>query len=139
MTHNIQQYSLPESVFNHVDENNIAVLVHCFYDRVMQDKILQPVFGKYISDDAWPEHLKTMCDFWSNVLLRTHRYSGRPMPAHFKISEIAPAHFSEWLTLFGQTCFDVFDAEIAEAIYQRAENIAESFRLGLNYAGRDGF
>ena len=132
-------YQLPDTPYNFVDEDKIQTLVYCFYDRVMQDPALQLVFDNYIPTDDWPAHLETMCDFWSNVLLRTHRYQGRPMPAHFKINELCPGHFTDWLTLFGKTCYDIFNAEIAEAIYRRAELIADSFKQGLKYAGRPGF
>jgi hemoglobin len=74
-----------------------------------------------------------MCDFWSSVMLTTGRYKGRPIPAHVKIAEIAPKHFTDWLTLFEATARELFTPELAMAFVDKAKRIAESLKLGLAF------
>lgn len=116
-----------------VDEAAIRRLVFGFYDSVRQDALLSPVFSREIAPDAWPLHLEKMCDFWSNVLLKTHRYDGRPMPAHLRLPDISDAHFSRWLSLFRETAGRVLPPEGAAEAISHAERIARSFRMGIAF------
>jgi hemoglobin len=74
-----------------------------------------------------------MCDFWSSVMLTTGKYKGRPIPAHVKITEIAPGHFDEWLALFEVTANELFTPTLAAAFVDKAKRIAESLKLGLAF------
>lgn len=60
-----------------VTEDTIRRLVETFYDRVLRDGELGPIFHRALSH-RWNEHLALMVDFWSSVALRTGRYQGKP-------------------------------------------------------------
>lgn len=117
-----------------VDEDQIRTLVTTFYARVRDDQVIGPVFAREIEPDRWPRHLDTMCAFWSSVLLRTHRYDGRPLPAHVRLQGLSTEHFERWLSLFAATAADVLAPESAALAVERAERIAHSFRLGIAFA-----
>jgi len=117
-------------------ESQIEDLVATFYARIRRDTELGPIFTRVIGDD-WGPHLKTMCSFWSSVMLTSGRYKGRPIPAHIKISEIEPQHFARWLKLFTKTAHDLFEAPLAEAFIDRAQRIAESFKLAFAFHAKD--
>lgn len=59
-------------------EAEIRDMVHTFYGKARADDALGPVFNGMVHD--WDEHLATLSDFWSAVLLGTRRFSGMPMP-----------------------------------------------------------
>jgi hemoglobin len=88
-----------------VDEPMIRRLVDTFYDRVVADAVLGPVFRARVAD--WPVHLARMYDFWSAVVLQTGRYAGRPLERHRAIDELEPAHFARWVALWSETVRDV--------------------------------
>ena len=117
-------------------EGQIEDLVATFYARIHQDPDLGPIFERVIGQD-WTLHLKTMCDFWSSVMLTSGRYKGRPIPAHIKIGEIEPRHFVRWLELFAATARDLFAPGLAEAFIERAKRIAESFKLAFAFHSPD--
>ncbi|MCX5520195.1 group III truncated hemoglobin [Kaistia defluvii] len=111
-----------------VNEASIQNLVHTFYDRVRQDPLIGPVFEAQVDD--WPEHLEKLCAFWSNVVLRTGRYQGRPMQKHLRLP-IEAAHFDRWLQLFRTTASEIMPPGSAAIFIDRANRIADSFELGI--------
>lgn len=113
-------------------EGQIEDLVATFYARIHKDPDLGPIFRRVIGQD-WTPHLKTMCEFWSSVMLTSGRYKGRPIPAHIKIGDIEPRHFALWLELFSATARELFVPALAEAFIERAKRIAESFKLAFAF------
>lgn len=107
----------------------IRQLVVTFYDRVLQDPELGPIFHQALSG-RWNEHLALMVDFWSSIALRTARYSGKPQAAHFGLP-LTPELFNRWLQLFEETAREIFEPEAAEFFIIRAQRIAESLQIGL--------
>ena len=114
-----------------IDDAMIHRLVHGFYDRIRTDPVLGPIFEREIDD--WDPHLAKMCDFWSSVVLMTKRYDGRPVPAHVKIPGLDHAHFEHWLELFRATARDLCPPAAADLFIDRAERIAQSLRLSLDF------
>jgi hemoglobin len=114
-----------------VTEDMVRALVHGFYDRVRIDPVLGPIFEREIED--WAPHLAKMCDFWSSVVLMTRRYDGRPVPAHIKIAGLDHPHFALWLELFGRTARDLCPPAAAAIFIDRAERIAQSLQLSLDF------
>ncbi len=114
-----------------VDEAMIKSLVDEFYARIRADDVLGPIFTREISD--WEPHLAKMYNFWSSVVLMTKRYDGRPVPAHVKIEGLDHPHFEHWLALFEKTARDVCPPEAAALFIDRANRIAQSLRLSLDF------
>lgn len=111
-------------------EAMMETLVREFYGRARKDARLGPIFEERLAG-RWEEHIATLTDFWSQIGLRTGRYSGRPLPAHAALG-LDPAHFATWLALFEATARDVLPPDGAAFFISRAHRIAESFQLGLN-------
>lgn len=113
-----------------IDETFISDLVETFYSRVRADHRLGPVFDGAIED--WDEHLPKMKDFWSSVAMNSGRYSGKPVPAHQKLSKVEAADFAIWLGLFEETVRDLAPSpEVVPYFMERARRIAESLKLAM--------
>ncbi|MFZ1467593.1 MAG: group III truncated hemoglobin [Paracoccaceae bacterium] len=118
-----------------LDDAVLTRLVHGFYDRVRADPLLGPVFADHITD--WGPHLDRMVQFWSSVALMTGRYHGAPMPKHMPLP-VDGQHFDRWLDLFRQTAHDVCRPEGAAWVIDRAERIAGSIQMNIEYARAQG-
>ena len=116
-----------------LSEEAVRRLVDRFYARVRRDAVLGPVFARALGedDDAWEAHLARLHDFWSSVMLTSGRYHRDPFSAHLRLPDLAPGMFDRWLALFGETCAEVFEPEVAAAFGNRAGRIARSLRMGL--------
>ena len=112
-----------------LSEAMIQRLVEAFYERVLRDPELGPVFRAALSQ-RWDEHLQTMVAFWSSVALRTGRYSGKPHVAHAHLP-LTTDLFERWLRLFEVTAEDVCGPDAAAFFVDRAHRIAESLQIGL--------
>lgn len=115
-----------------IDEASIEKLVHAFYGKIRLDPVLGPIFRDVIGAD-WDAHLGRMCDFWSSVAMMTGRYKGTPVPAHQRLADLAPEHFTHWLALWRRTAAECCPAETAEIYIDRAERIAKSLQFALFY------
>jgi hemoglobin len=113
-----------------VSEEGIGLLVDHFYAKLRVDPVLGPVFEGVVRG-KWGAHLETMRNFWSSVMLTSGRYKGAPVPAHFRVKGIEPQMFDRWLRLFGETCDELFEYEVAETFRTKASRIAESLKLTL--------
>jgi hemoglobin len=115
-----------------ISEDGIHRLVDDFYAKVRGDADLGPIFARALPGD-WEPHLATMRAFWSSVMLTSGRYKGNPVVVHQRVGGIEPQLFDRWLTLFDETCGELFDSELQEALRAKAERIAESLKLALFY------
>lgn len=115
-----------------ITESDIAKLVPAFYDRIRKDAVLGPIFNDAIRD--WPHHLDKLQAFWSSVLLTSGRYKGQPMVAHVRHEQhMNPENFARWLELWSRTCGDLLAPEAAEVFRAKADRIAESLQLGVQF------
>jgi hemoglobin len=115
-----------------IGEDLIRAVVFEFYRRARRDDRLGPVFEAHVGD--WDTHLARMTDFWSAALLRTGRYSGRPVERHREIDGLSVGHFDRWVELFKETVCDLCPPREAEAFLVRARRMREGMTkvLGLD-------
>lgn len=113
-----------------VDRTFIGKLVRAFYARVRADDRLGPIFAGEITGD-WEPHLEKMTDFWCSVVLKNGAYSGRPVPAHLKLSQVREKDFDIWLGHFRATAAELCPPEVADVFVDRAERIARSLKLAM--------
>jgi hemoglobin len=113
-----------------IDEAMIRDLVHAFYARVREDRVLGPIFDRAIGE-TWDTHLAKLCDFWSSVMLATGRFQGRPMQVHNRLPDIRTEHFGRWLALFADTARQVCPPAAAALFVERATMIGRSLELGV--------
>lgn len=109
-------------------EAEVAALVHSFYARVRQDKVLGPIFESHIHD--WDHHLAKLVDFWSSILRRTGRFSGAPMPKHAALPGLSAALFERWLWLFRENAAAQPNQAMGGQACAMAERIAQSLWMG---------
>ena len=115
-----------------ITEDDIAKLVPAFYARVRDDAVLGPVFNGAIDD--WPHHLDKLQAFWSSVLLTSGRYKGQPMVAHVRHEQHMTAeNFARWLGLWRRTTADLLAPDVAAVFQEKADRIAESLQLGVQF------
>lgn len=131
---------IPHADAEGITEAMIREVVVEFYRRAQRDDQLGPVFEAYIED--WDYHLGRMTDFWSAALLRTGRYSGRPVEQHRSIAGLSYEHFGRWIELFEATVGDLCPPQQARAFIVRAlrmrEGMTKSLRLGAGAAVNRG-
>lgn len=114
----------------------LAELVSLFYAKVRADSLIGPLFNEAVDD--WPLHLQRLTDFWSSVMTGSGRFKGNPMAVHLQHADaIRPEMFIRWLDIWRATVKENFDDDAAQALINRAERIAESLQLGLQFR-RDG-
>lgn len=111
--------------FDVIDAETISVLVATFYATVREHPRLGEIFNRRL-DGRWDEHLAKMNLFWQSVLLKNASYSGRPVPAHQKQTELVSEDFTEWLKMFRSVAHDLFAPHLAQEIITYAERIAQS-------------
>ncbi len=116
------------SIAGNITEKEIATLVDRFYDGIRADERLGPLFDAAIED--WDQHLQIMRDFWSAALLRTSRYHGCVMSAHFRLP-IAAEDFDRWLLLFRPAAAETLTPAAAEEALTIAEGITMMLRQSM--------
>jgi len=116
-----------------LDAERIGLVVRDFYGTARLDPLLGPIFDGAIPAEDWPRHLATIEAFWSALLLGTTGYDGRPMPKHLALPGLEDRHFARWLELFAAASARHCSPEAAALFVDRAERIAQSFRLGLAF------
>ncbi len=109
-------------------EEEVARLVHDFYDRVRQDETLGPIFEANVGD--WDRHLAKLVDFWSSILLRTGRFTGAPMPKHAALPGLTAELFQRWLALFREVAAAQPNQAMGAQACVMAQRIAQSLWLG---------
>ncbi|MGV2496836.1 group III truncated hemoglobin [Pelagerythrobacter aerophilus] len=115
-----------------ITEDDINRLVPEFYARVRRDALLGPIFNGAIDD--WPHHLEKLKAFWSSVMLTSGRYKGNPMQAHVRHDTAMTGEaFERWLGLWRETTDDLLSPAAAAAFQDKADRIAESLQLGIQF------
>lgn len=114
-------------------DEDVKKFVDEFYDLVVQDDLLRPIFVDMAQVD-FDEHLPKMYMFWSSMLLGAGTYNGQPFPPHAALRQhLTPAHFTRWVELFQGTIDRLFQGQTAETAKLRAQSIAWIFqnKLGM--------
>lgn len=126
----------PHSDAQAITEDLIRAVVDEFYKRARLDEQLGPVFERHVH--SWETHLDRMTDFWSAALLRSGRYSGRPVDRHRLIQGLSEGHFARWIALFEATVRDLCPPAEADAFLTRALRMREAMTkvLGLREESR---
>lgn len=105
---------------------DIEKMVILFYEKVMADPMLGPVFNS-VKKMNWESHIPLMCDFWENILFFSGTYTGNPVNLHQHLHKVMPLsqqHFQQWNVLFVATVDELFSGKTALLAKQRALNIS---------------
>lgn len=99
-------------------KEDISLLVHDFYGKVLKDEELSLFF----KDLDFEIHIPNMIHFWSFALLNEPGYKTNVVEKHLHMP-LREAHFDRWLNLFNETIDEHFSGEIANQAKQRAQLI----------------
>lgn len=113
------------------NNNDIEIFVNSFYQKIMTNDLLSPIFNAKIPAGAWPAHLKKMYAFWNAILFSERGFEGNPMQKHLQLP-IDEAHFGQWLLLFRQTIDELYEGPKAEEAKQRAASIAQIMNFKIS-------
>ena len=116
---------------------DVELMVSSFYDNVMEDVMLAPIFISTTGIDMIKLHSR-MSDFWEDQLFGTSKYDGNPMmKVHIKLSERIAINgdlFDIWLNLFNSTVNSNFEGSRASLAKEQALNIATIMRVKMRMA-----
>ncbi|MFT4613340.1 MAG: hemoglobin [Bacteroidia bacterium] len=114
--------------------DNIEYFVDRFYERLLADAQLAPIFIDVAEIDL-AVHLPHIKDYWCKLLLGERSYQRHTMNIHRKLHgqrALQPNDFQRWLDLFKTTADTYFVGERAARAKQVASTIAANMEKGLS-------
>jgi hemoglobin len=118
---------------------NIERFVALFYERLLADEQLAPIFVDVAAIDL-DVHLPHIKDYWCKLLLGETGYRRHTMNIHRKLHGRRPLRaedFQRWLAFFTATVDDNFAGDRAERAKQIAAAIAANMQKTLPAASPD--
>jgi hemoglobin len=112
---------------------NIEFFVDRFYERLLADEQLAPIFVDVAGIDL-KVHLPHIKDYWCKLLLGDKRYQRHTMNIHRQLHGKRPLRtgdFQRWLAFFTTTVDAHFAGERAERAKQVAASIAANMEHSL--------
>ena len=112
---------------------NIEGFVDLFYQRLLADEQLAPIFVDVAAIDL-AVHLPHIKDYWCKLLLGETAYQRHTMNIHRQLHSkqaLQADDFYRWLDTFSRTVDDNFDGERALRAKQVAASIAANMQKGL--------
>jgi hemoglobin len=116
----------------------VAPLVDSFYDRVLSDPMLAPIFTDIAAIEL-DQHLLRIKAFWGRMLLHEPGYDRNMVAHHARIHarfSLQRYHYDHWLTLFHETVDAGFPGPRSEYARSLATTIARNLERHLNQYGR---
>lgn len=121
------------------DDAAVSALVDAFYERVLADPTLAPIFIDVAGVDL-NEHLPRIKSFWRKMLLSEPGYDRNMVAQHAGVHAhfpLQPQHYAQWLALFHETVDANFAGPGAEHAKTLATRIAHNLERNLDeYAQR---
>lgn len=114
---------------------NIADFIDRFYDKVLNDEILRPIFVDVANIDL-SQHLGHIRAYWQKLLLADDAYDRNTMEIHRQLDSrfpLQPEAFSRWLKLFIETAETSFSGPSTDKAIRIATNIAGNMEDRLFY------
>ncbi|MEZ5572692.1 MAG: group III truncated hemoglobin [Halioglobus sp.] len=108
---------------------NIEFFVDRFYERLLADEQLAPIFVNVAEIDL-AVHLPHIKDYWCKLLLGEKGYQRHTMNIHRQLHRKRPLKaedFQRWLTFFT----DTVDAHFAGVRAERAKQVAASIAANM--------
>jgi hemoglobin len=114
----------PEQIDSFVDR---------FYERVLADELLAPLFLDVAGIDL-PEHLPRIKAYWRKMLLGDPEYRRHMMRKHRELDaqqHLSPEHYARWLELFEQTLEKHHSGPVTDRARELARRVAGNMRWNL--------
>jgi hemoglobin len=113
---------------------NIAAFVEAFYERLLADPHLAPIFVDVANIDV-REHFPRIQAYWQKLLLGDSDYQRHTMNIHRQLHDkqaLQPSDFEQWLSYFIATAEEGFSGEKTERAKRIASSIAANMAKALN-------
>ena len=105
---------------------DLALLVRYFYDEMLQDQTLGPIFTEVARIDL-DTHLPHLVEFWHSMLFLTGAYKKNVMNMHFDLhrkTALEKKHFDLWLHYFTRAVKENFSGPRSDLALERATSIS---------------
>lgn len=115
--------------------SDIEKLVKIFYEKILADALLAPIFLKVANIDL-SQHLAIQYDFWESVLFQVGKYKRDTLAAHLELHQLHrlnATYFDRWLALFNETVDDFFEGKKATQAKERALTITAFIKTKINH------
>tara|TARA_R110002167_G_scaffold295135_1_gene499736 strand:+ start:1477 stop:1869 length:393 start_codon:yes stop_codon:yes gene_type:complete len=112
---------------------NIAVFVEAFYERLLADPHLAPIFIDVANIDV-REHFPRIQAYWQKLLLGDSGYQRHTMNIHRQLHDkqnLQLSDFNLWLDYFIETADEHFSGAKTERAKRIAETIAGNMSTSL--------
>ncbi len=113
--------------------NDIARFVNAFYQRLLADQQLAPIFTD-VAGITLDEHKPLIIDYWEKLLLGGNAYRRHTMNIHRAVHSKRPLSeddFKRWLALYTQTMDELYEGPLAERAKLIANTIADNMQASL--------
>lgn len=107
-------------------EENIRLFIESFYDKVLADALLAPIFTDVAVIDV-KVHIPIIIQYWQKLLLGEKGYDRHTMNIHRDVHRKSPftdEAFDRWLTLFTETAQQEFSGPYTLKAIKIATSIA---------------
>lgn len=115
------------------NRENIRRFVEAFYERLLQDEVLAPIFVDVAEIDI-RDHFPRICAYWEKLLLGEQDYQRHTMNIHRQLDHqrtLTAADFDRWLDYFESTVHANFAGPKAYRACMVARRIAENMHKTL--------
>ncbi len=113
---------------------DVSFFVEEFYKLLLTDDRINHFFLPLVEHGQLDTHLKTITNFWHDMLFLTSDYGKNAMKPHLELHQhrrMTATHFSTWLQHFNQTIDGHFSGEKAILAKTRALSIATIMQIKL--------
>jgi hemoglobin len=124
---------VPDSKPDLDSRENIDCFVDLFYERMLADEQLAPIFVDVAEIDL-AVHLPHIKDYWCKLLLGDRSYQRHTMSIHRKLHSkraLQAEDFERWLRFFNETADAHFSGQRAHRAKQVATAIASNMQSSL--------
>lgn len=114
-------------------KEDIQLLVDTFYDGVLNDPLMRPVFEESLPH--WEHHKSRVINFWDNWIFQTGAYDGGMMWKHMDRHAKHPMtreRFEHWLAHWKFTIDELFHGKNADFAKAKAIEIGNVLFVKLN-------
>jgi len=121
---------------SNITRENIAILVHLFYEKAMRDEQIGEYFiielGDNMANEEWTEHIELLVNFWATIFLDEERYKGDPYGPHFTMVGLRREDFIKWAKIFEHAANKVYVPHIAKLFKEKGDFYAQEFLQKLH-------
>ena len=114
------------------NRDDLYIIVKEFYKNLLLNNDMKKIFEKFNDKNKLEQHLRTLVDFWDNILFYSNTYQKNAMQPHVDLHNKEPfhnKHFEIWLDLFNQSVDNNFEGNNAHTIKTRALSIATIMKI----------